>query len=150
MVVAKIWFFSRKTTYMFWTQLVFAQSELDRRNCGICSKLTVKTLERSQLTPLRYLLALIRLRSSHLSCSIEKNCAIFTGKDLCWSLFSIKLQEYSQYSQVFSCEYCKVFKYLFRKTFANGCFSRLQTFLQSYRKPNWNVVWIKLNIYCLI
>ena len=40
----------------------------DIRNCGICSKLTVKTLKQSQLTPLRFinLLVLIRLRSSNL------------------------------------------------------------------------------------
>ena len=33
--------------------------EYSRRNCGICSKLTAKTLERSELTPLRYLLLLL-------------------------------------------------------------------------------------------
>ena len=33
---------------------------------------------------------------------------IFTGKHLCWSLFLIKLQETP--TQVFSCEYCKIFK----------------------------------------
>ena len=109
-------------------------------------------------------LALIGLRSSHLSCSIEKtvlkNFAIFTGKHLCWSLFLIKLQDFRPATLLerdsntdvflFSCEYCKDFKYLLRKTFTSGCFWRLQTFLQSYRKPNWNVVWIKINIYCLI
>ena len=61
-------------------------------------KLTANILERSQLTPSRYLLALIRLRSSHLRCStkkvVRKNFAIFTGKHLCWSLFLIKLQDF--------------------------------------------------------
>ena len=37
-------------------------NEYDRRNYGICSKLTIKTIERSQLTSLRYVLALIRLQ----------------------------------------------------------------------------------------
>ena len=61
--------------------------EYDRIICGIYSKLTVKTLEQSQLTPLRYFLKLIGLRSSHLRCSIKKAVlkyfAIFTGKHLC-------------------------------------------------------------------
>ena len=34
-----------------------------------------------------------------------ENFAIFTGKHLCWSFLLIKLQ-----TQVFSCEYCKIFK----------------------------------------
>ena len=55
-VVAKIWFFRREEKYLFWTTPAFAQSE-------ICLKLLVKTLEPSQLTPSRYLLALIRLIS---------------------------------------------------------------------------------------
>ena len=41
----------------------------------------------------------VRLRSSHLRCSIKKavlnNFAIFTGKHLCWSLYLIKLQDFS-------------------------------------------------------
>ena len=41
-------------------------------------------------------LGLIRPRRSHVRCSIKKavlkNFAIFTGKQLCWSLFFIKLQ----------------------------------------------------------
>ena len=51
----------------------------------------MKTLERSQLMQLWYLLALIKLRSSHLRCSIKKvvlkNFKFFTGKYLCLSLF---------------------------------------------------------------
>ena len=42
--------------------LLKANKEYDRRNCGICPKLTGTTLERSQLTSLWYLLALIRLQ----------------------------------------------------------------------------------------
>ena len=63
-VVAKIWFFRREEKYLFWTTLAFAQSE-------ICLKLLVKTLEPSQLTPSRYLLALIRLISQF---SQENTC----------------------------------------------------------------------------
>ena len=107
-------------------------------------------------------LALIGLRSSHLSCSIEKtvlkNFAIFTGKHLCWSLFLIKLQDFrpatllerDSNTDVFPWILQSFYEYLFWKTSTNGCFSKLQTFLQSSRKPNWNVVWIKINIYCLL
>ena len=42
--------------------LLKANKEYDRRNCGIYPKLTGKILERSQLTSLWYLLALIRLQ----------------------------------------------------------------------------------------
>ena len=63
----------------------------DRGNCGICSKLTVKALKRSQLSSVWYLLALIRLRGSHRRCSIKKavlkNFEIFSGIQLCWNLF---------------------------------------------------------------
>ena len=37
--------------------------------------------------------------------AVFKNLAIFTGKQLCWSLYLIKLE-----AQLFSCEYCKNFK----------------------------------------
>ena len=41
----------------------------------------------------------LKIRSSHQRCSIKKavlkNCSIFTGKHLCWSLFLIKVQAYS-------------------------------------------------------
>ena len=81
----------------------------------------VMTLEQTQLMSLLYLLALIRLRSSHLRCSIIKavlkNFAIFTGKYLCWSFFLIKLQDSRPITllketptQVFSCEYYNIFK----------------------------------------
>ena len=44
-----------------------------------------------------------------------KNFAIFAGKHLCWSLFSIKLFRRAillkrDSSRVFSCELCKIFK----------------------------------------
>ena len=46
---------------------------------------------------------------------VLKNFAIFKGKHLCWSLFLIKLQGLQLYlkdtpTQVFSCEYCEIFK----------------------------------------
>ena len=43
---------------------------------------------------------------------VLKNFALFTGKNLCWGLFLIKLQLYQNQTpaQVFSCEYCKIFK----------------------------------------
>ena len=64
-------------------------------------------------------------RSSHQSCSIKnavlKNFAIFTGKQLCWSLSLIKLQirrparliketPTQESQEVHSCEYCGIFK----------------------------------------
>ena len=39
--------------------------------------------------------------------AVLKNFAIFTGKHLCCSLFLLKLQTPTQ---VFSCEYCEIFK----------------------------------------
>ena len=59
--------------------------------------------------------------SSHWRCSIKnavlENFAIFTGKCRCWSLFLIKLQVLRPATelkipptQVFSCEYSKIFK----------------------------------------
>ena len=43
------------------------------------------------------------------------NFSIFTGKHLCWSLFLIKLQAFKKETpaQVFSCEYCEIFKNTF-------------------------------------
>ena len=44
--------------------------------------------------------------------SVLKTFAIFTWKQLCWSLFLTMLQAYYKetYTQVCSCEYCKIFK----------------------------------------
>ena len=42
--------------------LLRVNNEYDKRNYGISSKLTIKTLEQSQLTSVWYLLALIRLQ----------------------------------------------------------------------------------------
>ena len=44
--------------------------------------------------------------------SVLKTFAIFTWKHLCWSLFLTMLQAYYKetYTQVCSCEYCKIFK----------------------------------------
>ena len=60
-------------------------------------------------------------KSSRRRCSVKKgvfkNFAIFTGKHLSWSLFLIKLQGLRpaillkrDSTQVFSCEYCEIFK----------------------------------------
>ena len=46
-----------------------------------------------------------RHRRFTLKKAFYKNFAVFTCKNLCWSLFLIKLQVFS-----FSCEYCKMFK----------------------------------------
>ena len=136
--------------------------EYERRNCGICSKLTVKTPEQSQLTPLRYLLVLIKFRSSHLRCYIKKavlkNFAIFTWKHVCWSLFLIKLPDFRPATSLERDSNTGVFlwilqnfqEHLFWKTSTCGCFYKLQKFLQSYRKPNWNEVSVKVKIYCLL
>ena len=64
-------------------------------------------------------------RSCHWRCSVKqgvlKKFANVTGKNLCWSLFLIKLQFWGPATllkktptQVFSCEICKLFK--------NNCF----------------------------
>ena len=57
---------------------------------------------------------------------IQKNFAIFTGKQLCYSLFLIKLQSFKPATllketptQVLSCEYYEIFK--------NNCFYRTPT-----------------------
>ena len=49
--------------------------------------------------------------------SVLKTFAIFTWKHLCWSLFLTMLQAYYKetYTQVCSCEYCKIFKNSFFK-----------------------------------
>ena len=63
--------------------------------------------------------------------AVLKNFVIFTGKHLCWSLFLIKTP-----IQVFSCEYCKIFK---NNYFENICQRLLleetfKTFLRWYTK----------------
>ena len=79
--------------------LLKVNCEYDRKSCGICSKLTVKTLKRSQLTLLRYHLALVRLRSSHLRCSIKKlflKISQFSQESTCVRVsFLIKLHDFS-------------------------------------------------------
>ena len=78
-----------------------------------------------------------RVRSSHWGCSVKKavfkNLAILTGKHLCWGHFLIKLQVFRSaiyqketLTQMFSCEYCEIFKNThFEKTSANDCFCRV-------------------------
>ena len=64
-----------------------------------------------------------KFRSSHsqffFEISVSKNFLILTGKHRCWSLLLVKLQACRcclcfclilRYSQLFSCEYCKIFK----------------------------------------
>ena len=69
-------------------------------------------------------LSQMKFRGSHqrfsIKISVLKNCSIFTGKHLCWTIFLIKLQaRRSQLfweetpTQVFSCEYCKILKKTF-------------------------------------
>ena len=65
----------------------------------------------------------IALKRSCRRCSIKravlKNLAILIGKHLCWSFFLINLQAYSRRLQtpiqMFSCEYCKIFKSIYSK-----------------------------------
>ena len=69
-------------------------------------------------------------RTSHRRCSIKrslgKSFAIFTGKHLCWSLFSIKLRlqlyQKETSTQVFSCKYCDIFSNIFFATPMDDCF----------------------------
>ena len=87
--VANMLFFSREKTHVLHPAGVYllkVNKEYNRRNYGISSRLTTKTLEQSQLMLFQYLLVLIRL----------------------------------------------------------------QKFLQSFRKPNWNEIQIKNKIYCLL
>ena len=76
-------------------------------------------------------------RSSPGSCSIKKlvfkTSAKFTGKLLCWSLISIKLQtvdlplfEKETPTQVFSLEFCRSFKNTFYRTTLGDCFCHYQ------------------------
>ena len=69
-------------------------------------------------------LSQMKFRGSHRRFSVKKsvlkNCSIFTGKHLCWTIFLTKLQaRRSQLfweetpTQVFSCEYCKILKKTF-------------------------------------
>ena len=54
-------------------------------------------------------------------------------------------------TQVFSSEYSKIFNNItYFEKYINGCLCRLQKFIQTYRKPNGNEVWIKIKIYCLV
>ena len=65
-----------------------------------------------------------RSNSSHMFSKIDilKNSAIFTGKHLCWSIFLMKLQVWWLYSEVFSSEYCGIFKNTFLWNASGGCF----------------------------
>ena len=54
-------------------------------------------------------------RGDLLKKALLKNFTILTGKHLCWSFFLIKLQALRLHekeipTQVFSCEYCEIFK----------------------------------------
>ena len=41
---------------------------------------------------------------------VLKNFAIFTGKQLCWSLLLVKLQPFRCLTRVWACKYCEIFK----------------------------------------
>ena len=63
--------------------------------------------------------------------AVLKNFAVFRGKHLCWSLFLINfrplgLQLYLKEAprQVFSCEYCEIFKNSFFIETYGGCFQK--------------------------
>ena len=72
-------------------------------------------------------------RSSHGRCFIKKpifkDFAIFTRKHLCWSLFLIKQQGFRSAkkkqtpAQVFSCDYCNIFKNTFFEEHLLTCVS---------------------------
>ena len=70
----------------FKRSLLKVNCEYDRRNCGICSKLTVKMLERSQLTSF-FNQTQKQPPVVFYKRAVLKNFAIFTGKRLCLSLF---------------------------------------------------------------
>ena len=122
----------------------------------------IKTLERSQLTSLQYLSNLIRLRSSHMRCSIIKavlkNIVILKGKHLCWSFFLIKLQDFRPITllketrtQVFSCEYYNIFKNTyFEKHLPTAASVNCNKFYRATENQYWNGVWIKIKIYGLL
>ena len=60
--------------------------------------------------------------------AILKNSATFRGKHLCWSLSLIKLQLFRPATQVYSCEYCEIFKNTYfeeKIRTAASCFSSM-------------------------
>ena len=84
--------------------------------------------------------------SSHIifKTGVLKNFAIFTRKRLCWSLFLIKLQDWrlvfslkETSTQVFSYEYCKIFK---------NSFFMENLFIKLFRKFMW---WWTLDVWRL-
>ena len=80
-----------------------------------------------------------------------KNFAIFTGKNLGWSLFLIKLQVLWLYykdtpAQVFSSEYCKIFEIL-KNTYLKNIYERL---LLKVKKSPWKVPVKKFRRSCLV
>ena len=103
----------------------------------------------------------MRLGSCHKGFSIKKdvlkNFAIFIEKPICWSLFLIKLLNFSPETllerlqhRFFLMNIAEFLRTLFLETSTYCDFCRLPNFLQSYRKPNWNEVWIKIKICCLL
>ena len=103
----------------------------------------------------------MRLGSGHKGFSIKKdalkNLAIFVDKTICWSLFWIKLLNLSTETflerlqhRFFLANIAEFLWILLLETSTYCDFCRLPNFLQSYRKPNWNEVWVKIKIYCLL
>ena len=94
--------------------------------------------------------------------AVLKNFAIFTGKQLCWILFLIKLQAFSpaillkgdSSTGVFLC-ISRIFQeHLFWKTSANGCFWLISNFsilfvfgcLFTIIKKNYDPLWRKCSV----
>ena len=81
-------------------------------------------------------------RSSHLQMFLKigdlKNFAIFTGKHLCWSLNACNLIKKETSTQVFSCEYCEIFRYSFfyKRTSAVAAFGSQRIWLLNTWKLN--------------
>ena len=76
---------------------------------------------------------------------VLKNLAIFTGKHLCWSLIKfIKLHVKETSTQVFFCEYCKIFKNIYFEDIWErlllNLFSRLRKSLWTFVDPSLALV----------
>ena len=90
--------------------------------------------------------SIMNLRSSHRRCSVKKvvlrNFAKFTGKHLCQSRFLNKVPVLrpatllkKTMAQVFSCEFCEIFKNTFLyRTPPDDCFWNLSRLINRYEK----------------
>ena len=78
------------------------------------------------------------------------NFAIFTGKHLCWGLFSIKLHiyRYATFLKIdsntgISCRYCKVLRIAFLKNNSGGCF--WQSYHGTVKSAGVPVLWFRVS-----